>query len=235
LDHHKKAQEVVEAFGQNGIFADEKLDPGVCGATLAYRHVWKPLREAESHQSADLEHWGLVTDLATLAGIRDTWQTQDARWVEACGQAEALKFWPLEKLLGAEPTSWGQLIQIGSVIFDRNLKFAQETAESSYRFTSEKGTRVALFGGLSATSDAAEALADQVDVVVGFSYRMDAGKVQLIFSTRSHTTYDVGKFCVAHGGGGHTKAAGFKVEVDLGADPNPFQHFKEILGVYEAR
>src|ERR1700679_2840748 len=40
LDHHKTARAVVEAFGSLGAFGDEKADPGVCGAVLAYPHVW---------------------------------------------------------------------------------------------------------------------------------------------------------------------------------------------------
>jgi len=76
---------------------------------------------------------------------------------------------------------------------------------------------------------------------VGFSYKTDEGKPIVIFSTRSHADFNCGAFCKAHGGGGHTKAAGFSVPLDLGRslrrvsgpDPNPFQHFLEILEAYE--
>src|ERR1051325_3448736 len=45
LDHHKKGSS-VQAFVEAGlgVFGDEDLNPGVCGATLAYEHVWKPLK-----------------------------------------------------------------------------------------------------------------------------------------------------------------------------------------------
>ncbi len=40
LDHHKTVRDVVEAFGDCGVFADETKEPGVSGALLAYREVW---------------------------------------------------------------------------------------------------------------------------------------------------------------------------------------------------
>jgi len=245
LDHHKFAKDVVDAFGENGVFADEVSDPGVCGAMLAYQHVWKPLDEARGRgvwMDADPLTDDIIRDLATLAGIRDTWQKADSRWLAACEQAEALRFWPLERLLDQDPHGWPDLIQpIGSVIFAKNLQRAQELVETSYRFVSSRGTKVLIFGGTSMSSDAAEAAGDTVDLVVGFSYKTDEGKPIVIFSTRSHADFNCGAFCKAHGGGGHTKAAGFSVPLDLGRslrrvsgpDPNPFQHFLEILEAYE--
>jgi len=42
LDHHKAAESFVKKFGERGVFADEKDEPGVSGATLAYLEVWFP-------------------------------------------------------------------------------------------------------------------------------------------------------------------------------------------------
>lgn len=47
LDHHKYQKDVVEAFGPNGVFADETSNPGVAGALLAYREVWLPLVKSD--------------------------------------------------------------------------------------------------------------------------------------------------------------------------------------------
>jgi oligoribonuclease NrnB/cAMP/cGMP phosphodiesterase (DHH superfamily) len=236
LDHHKFAKDVVDAFGENGVFADEVAEPGVCGAVLAYRHVWKPLEVPSTRLEADPLSDDIIRDLATLAGIRDTWQKSDHRWRAACEQAEALRFWPLEKLLDTDPHTWPGLMQpIGGVIFAKNLQRAQELVETSYRFVTSRGTRVIIFGGTSMSSDAAEAAGDTVDLVVGFSYKTDEGKPILIFSTRSHADFNCGSFCKAHGGGGHTKAAGFSVSLALIQDPNPFQHFLEILEIYEEK
>ena len=43
LDHHKDKEAVVAKFGDRGVFADEINEPGVSGASLAYREVWQPL------------------------------------------------------------------------------------------------------------------------------------------------------------------------------------------------
>jgi oligoribonuclease NrnB/cAMP/cGMP phosphodiesterase (DHH superfamily) len=239
LDHHKFARDVVEAFGENGVFADEKTEPGVCGAVLAYRHVWQPVdaaRHSGPMTSPDAEEGVVMGQLSALAGVRDTWQKDDPRWTVACHQAEALRFWPLSYLIGKDPLEWAKLIQpIGRVLFEKNLDYAKHLAETAYRFVTKRGTRVVIFSGVSMSSDTAEALGDEADVVVGFSYKCDDGKPGLIYSTRSHTNFDVGAFCVAQGGGGHTKAAGFShdVKLDENGDPNPFLHFKNILENYE--
>jgi hypothetical protein len=243
LDHHKFARETVEAFGENGIFADEATEPGVCGAVLAYRHVWLPLwrlRGAGAWTSPGPgEDWKPlgVKDLATLAGIRDTWQKHDPRWQAACEQAEALRWWPEDHLVGSPLTSWpGHIQPIGGTLFAKNLKYAKQLSETSYRFVSKKGTRVLIFGGVSMSSDTAEQAGDTADLVVGFSYKCDDGKPVVIFSTRTRgETFNCGEFCVAHGGGGHTKAAGFTLPLTLDTDPNPIQHFRGILEAYENR
>lgn len=241
LDHHKFAKGIVEAFTGNGVFADEVEQPGVCGAVLAYRHVWLPLQEADSPSpglGTQRPTWSsqrAVEGFATLAGIRDTWQKQNPRWREACEQAEAIKFWPLEDLLSASHMTWDGLMQpVGRILFQKNLDYAKLLAETSYRFTTPEGTRVVIFGGISMSSDTAEAVGEEADIVVGFGYKCDEGLPVVIYSTRSHTTYDVGAFCAAQGGGGHTKAAGFSVKLtDLANTPNPYEHFRQILNGYE--
>ncbi|NIV35918.1 MAG: hypothetical protein GWN58_42650, partial [Anaerolineae bacterium] len=79
------------------MFADEDEEPGVSGATLAFRHVWQVIHmTARCHEDPYLK----VERFAELAGIRDTWQTEDSAWDEACAQAEALMFWGLENWIG---------------------------------------------------------------------------------------------------------------------------------------
>lgn len=46
LDHHKFQKDLVAAFGDLGVFADEVDKPGVSGAVLAYNEVWLPLVKA---------------------------------------------------------------------------------------------------------------------------------------------------------------------------------------------
>jgi len=228
LDHHKTQRDVVAEFGELGIFGDEVTEPGVCGAVLAFREVWRPLQMLPG-SPRDAE----IMDFAKLAGIRDTWQTQDPRWREACEQAAALHFWPDDILLAARPELWQEKLSLGPVLFQQKLDMAKRNADSSFRFTSEAGTKVAVFEGSRTTSDAAEYLDGQeVDLVIGFDIFMQAGKPAMIFSMRSHTDFDCALMAKAHGGGGHTKAAGFKWELSLD-DPNPFMLAVKVVEAYE--
>jgi len=241
LDHHKDKKSVVEAFIEKGLgaFGDEVADPGVCGAVLAYREVWKPLialqhQPGHAARAEGIREGDSIAKFATLAGIRDTWQKNDPRWQEACEQADALQFWPTEKLLATDPGGWPQLLEIGPVVYARNLKFAQKCADNSYRFVAPGGLKVAMFEGLKASSDAAEILGTEVDLVIGFAnFLGDDKRPGMIFSTRSKTDFDCSAFARAHGGGGHTKAAGFRYVLD-DLSPNPFQLAKEVVYRYMA-
>ncbi len=73
----------------------------------------------------------------------------------------------------------------------------------------------------------------QTDIVCGFHYRVDGGRLQLQFSTRSHTGYDVGAFCKSRGGGGHSAAAGFTVEQSAEVGANPYSVFRLLLEEWE--
>jgi len=235
LDHHKTQKGAVAEFGELGVFGDEVDEPGVCGAVLAYREVFQPL----------VHHYGgspviltddfrqrFLPDFAKLAGIRDTWQTQDPRWREACEQAAALHFWPDDTLLATDPQLWQEKLSLGPILFQRKLDMASRNADNSFRFTSEAGTKVAVFEGSTTTSDAAEYLDKEVDLVIGFDIFMQGDKPAMIFSTRSHTDFDCALMAKSHGGGGHTKAAGFKWELSLD-DPNPFMLAVRVVNAFE--
>lgn len=240
LDHHKTQKGVVASFGELGVFGDEATEPGVSGAVLAFREVYLPLL-AHEMKSLDegLRHQGdaairLIQDFATLAGVRDTWQTKNPRWRESCEQAAALFFWPPEALLSVEPDRWGEKLSLGPLLLEKQLKRSKRNADNSYRFTSAKGTRVAVFEGTTSASDAAEYLHDAVDLAIGFDIFMQDGQPVMLWSIRSHTNFDCGAFCKAHGGGGHLRAAGFKLVLQPD-DPNPFTLAKRVIEAYEQR
>lgn len=237
LDHHKTAKSVVEAFGEDGIFGDEVADPGICGATLAYQHVWKPLRGQLAIQDV------FARRLAMLAGVRDTWQRKSEHWRDACLQQQVLTFIPRERWMSKTLTeiaaAWdSEYAWIGTLLQEKQEKTVQKIVEKSYRFTTEKGTRVVVFEGVRQTSDTAEALHDSVDLVIGFNYEVENGTPKIIFSTRSHTYFDCAAMCKAHGGGGHTKAAGCNqilVLEDPGGTPNPYTAAKAFVSQWEAK
>src|SRR5574338_261520 len=251
LDHHKTARPVVEAYGTNGVFGDEVSEPGLSGGLLAYRHVWRPVMEAayEAAKAASRAGKGtvhldtalydvqfryesmfaLAEKFAVTAGIRDTWQNKHEKWREACIQAEVLRFYPSDNWLSKEAPFryenrgwWQERMQLGELILTKHERAVQKVVEKAWRFTTPKGTRVVVFEGIRMSSDGAEFLGDEADLVIGFGYEVEAGKPKLILSTRTRGTYDCSAFARAHGGGGHTKAAGFNCQVDVPTTPNPF-------------
>lgn len=241
LDHHKKGSS-VQAFVRAGlgVFGDEDRDPGVCGAVLAYEHVWKPLREggqpAPEGASFPTEALAIepliVREFSRLSGIRDTWQTRSPDWLKACKMAEALRFWPLEKLLELKPLEWKPFIDLGQVLWDRKTRTVTKVSERVFRWTSPRGTRVAIFQGVKLSSDVAEAIGSSTDLIVAYDIAYENGEFKLICSTRSRGAYDCGALALAYGGGGHTRAAGFNHPMDLDS-PNPYQMVQRLVVAHE--
>jgi len=237
LDHHKKGSS-VQAFvaAGLGVFGDEDKDPGVCGAVLAYEHVWKPLRADQGLNQGVLDFDALVVqEFARLSGIRDTWQTRSPDWLKACKMAEALRFWPLDTLLKVAPYVWRNHVELGELLWEKKTKTVAKVSERAYRWTSPKGTRVAFFQGVKLSSDVAEELDREVDLVIGYDIIYEEGALKMIFSTRSHTNFDCATLALSFGGGGHTKAAGFNVVLSPESSPNPYKLMQDTLTAYESR
>lgn len=255
LDHHEKQKPVIDAFGELGVYGDNALVEA--GAFLAFREVWRPLKEARikrlqrqvSPQGAPLEVVqydslrARIEDFARLVSIRDTWQTKNERWREACETSEALHFWPDEHLLSGIPSEdWhSRLLYLGPMLFQRKLKAAQKCIDGGRRWTSNKGTKCIAFVGIYQVSDAAEILNDTVDLVLAFTYYLQEGSPYLRVSCRSHTGWDVGEFSRTFpGGGGHKASSGFQVgfHVHPTTDknwmiPNPYAHIQQLVDDYE--
>ncbi len=227
LDHHKTAKPIVSQFvkaGQ-GVFGDEELEPGVCGATLAYQHVWRAHPTGEQHPNVALR----VEEFAIVAGVYDTWQTDSEYWNDAVAQQEALKFWDTGALLDARPSTWAKFLGVGATLVSRKSYAVDKAINASIR-QNANGVRVCMFQGVTETSMAAEWLGDKVDLVVGFDYTADDGLPKIIYSLRSHTGFDCGAFCKGHGGG-HTAAAEFKQQARV----DPYSQFFGILFDWQQR
>lgn len=238
LDHHRTQRSIVEAFGDNGVFGDETTQPGVCGATLVYEHVYKPVHAARTPQQKD-ETADFVSQFARLAGVRDTWQRRDPQWHEAGVQQATLMFFPpqfwLEKTLEQIAAAWPQYRWIGDIQVAKHEERVAKASRDSDRFTTARGTRVVCFEGVRFSSDAAERLDKEVDLVIGFSYRVEEGVPKLLLSTRSHTDFDCADFARSYGGGGHTRAAGCCINFDITDAPNPYAMIRNLLTEYEER
>lgn len=224
LDHHRGAREIVEAFGPRGVFADEVREPGVSGATLAFRKVWIQIRGSNGLNRPVVERF------ATLAGIRDTWQRPDPRWAEASAQAAALRFWPWENLRDALwKGGWSAvetMLAIGPVLVAKDAERDKVLIREAYRFEAG-GHRVACFEGLQ-TSDVAEALAGEIDLVLGWHYAIVDGAAKMMISLRGRGSFPLLDFAKRHGGGGHTQAAGFQIAVPP-ASPDPYTFLQNLV------
>lgn len=237
LDHHKGARGIVTAFGDNGRFGDEETEPGVCGAVLCYRHVWQPLLSTLGGGS--LEDDNRAEGFARLAGVRDTWQRSSPDWPLACEQAEMLRFYPenywleLERPFGDQNVGlWAERRALGKVLVERHARSCKSAIDKSWRFKSEKGTRVMVFDGTSQASDAST-IAEDTDLVLGFGFLVEGGIQKMIVSVRTRTGYDALGFAKMYGGGGHSAATGFSYEVNGVAD-NPYQLVEKLVRVFEA-
>jgi nanoRNase/pAp phosphatase (c-di-AMP/oligoRNAs hydrolase) len=153
-------------------------------------------------------------------------------------QANVLHFIPnerwMDRAFSGIAAAWEQDFKtIGELLFEKNERSVKRAIGSAYRFTTPKGTRVVMFDGLKTSSDASEALGTEADLVVGFMPLADDGVPKYVFSTRSRADYDCSALAKAHGGGGHTKAAGFNVTIDPKTALNPYAVFKAIVEAHE--
>lgn len=227
LDHHKGAADLVRAFGKRGVFADEKAEPGVSGAVLAYCKV---LERMMPHDASGRTKGAL--NLARLIGVRDTWQRSDPEWDRACAVSAAVRFLPLDEALTRGPAGVMAFAEeAGGLLVRKQLDAAREAAANAVRATIG-GRRVAIISSVSLTSDVADVLGAEVDIVAGFDYVHSKDGVRLQWSLRGRNGVDVSAIARANGGNGHTAAAGFSVPVmttDARDSRDPYEHAVRLL------
>lgn len=245
LDHHKTVKDLVLSFGDNGIFGDEETEPGVSGAVLAYREVWLPLlADRQEDFAAGVNEINWVKRFAKVAGVRDTWQKDSPLWRESCAQAEVLRFFPkstwLDEAAGdtpdvfcrKDPSKWIARMSVGEVLLSRVEESTKKTLNGGLRFTVPGGPRMLIFQGLH-TSDVAEAVRSEVDLVVGWTYFVEdtTQTKKMVLSCRSGDMFDASVLAKSFGGGGHTRAAGFQLGVQS-SDLNPYEFIKTLITQY---
>lgn len=259
LDHHKGAEEVVRSFGELGVFADEKLEPGVSGAVLAFREVWMVAQANREDARRDVGTAPVtlrsVEDFALSVGARDTWQTGDARfrrgqWISKLLMSKPASYW-LGDVTNADnhrttgPYMLEAEVQIGRALFEAHEEAVRQAVDQCVQF--KVGT-VPLYvfqeqaSGFRLCSDVAESFRhvdEQQCVVAGFSYVVDkpGDPPKLLYSLRGLNGFDVAAFAKANGGGGHTAAAGFSVDsqLPLSSDDTPYDFISRKLQEFLAR
>lgn len=249
LDHHAGAKLVVDGFGERGVFADVNTEPGVSGALLAFQQVWVPLYGAptlDAHIREDTEsEYFFAGDFAVVAGIRDTWQRTHARWRESCVQNEVLRFYPkddwLEKVMPFHPGNrgfWAERFKLGDLLWTKHERGIKKCVERAWRFTSAGGLRVVVFEGVRSASDVAEVIHKDADLIMAFDYEVETPKDggapcrKIVYSTRSHTSFNCSEFCKQFGGGGHVGAAGFNIDFGSMPPANSWGHYAHTLNPY---
>lgn len=238
LDHHKGAEDVVKAFGANGVFADEKTAPGVSGAMLALLEVWEPLRRANptpwipgSPSAIDLNEFGRAHWFAKLVGIYDTWQRNAREWPDAENLRAILGFMPPEYWLEhAFPFRedcrsegwWEDQLKLGKIIREHDLREATSAVHSGAVREFTWGRVRVIEHGKNATT-AIDIAKDDLLVAMNHIW-IDGPRMKL--SLRARGKFDCKEFCKQFGGGGHTNAAGCTINLDTMNHPdhtNPFE------------
>ena len=219
LDHHKHARDIVELFGERGRFADEADEPGVSGAWLAYAYVWNQ-GDAVSPDDPPLK----MEDFARLVGIRDTWQKDSPDWERANDLHAALMglpqaFWLSE---GVTVAMSEQTFELGAMWRAQRRTTVGDICESgTLGLTDPAGREWVVFPDAHRhTSDVAEASRlFGIPVTCGWFQVVTDDDVWTVLSLRSDGSgdlgppLDVGALCKRFGGGGHSRAAGCKLNV----------------------
>lgn len=206
LDHHVGQKDIVDAFGDLGLYSD---DPGVSGAVMAWG-VCDAGGFANTSSS--------VQEFANLAGIYDTWRRQNPKWDAAVQQAESLLFFGYEYMSTLPHTIWLDATQsTGKVlVHNRNERVIRCLDQAEY--SSIRGVKVCVFQGPSADANiAADKLRsyyqNDVDIVAAFTCLAGPEGRRYVVSLRSVRDISVLPIAKANGGGGHEKAAGFTYNI----------------------
>lgn len=230
LDHHETARHVTEGLG--GLYG---LNETHSGALLAYDHVLSPLAgsgTAESEAVEDLAQW---RDFAELAMVRDTWKKDHPRWREACALAMALQFHGSKKLIervGQGNFPFAELHGLGNMLLEQAERKTKLVARGAYHKalqTPAGELKTAYFNCTEKIiSDVANLLLDEgADVAIGYFHLFEDGEMRTSVSVRTNGRVAANKIAKHYGGGGHERAAGFRLPV--AEAPAPEELSQKIL------
>lgn len=225
LDHHKHARNIVEAFGDNGVFDESK-----CGAELAWDFCNALKLPERQWFNTSVKSFGF----ARLAGIRDLWKRDDPQWKAACVQAEALRFWGVGLACSPPlPYLTDSQLWAGERLLDQAEERVAEVLEKhQFEVAIIGGLRVAYFPAAGdKVSDICHGIleAGHADVALAYFDVHDGTRIKTVRSLRCRDGIDVGAWAKACGGGGHPKAAGFTLPAAEERDIISAELFDAIL------
>jgi hypothetical protein len=213
LDHHATVKDVTE--GLDGVYATNEKHSG---AMLAFEEVFMA---AGISDPTIVDGW---QNLAQLAMIRDTWKKDSPQWRNACAMAMAMLFEGSRTLVesaqrdGVEallPDDFKRLMNVGHKLVGDNERRMEKVAGSAYRetYSFDKEYKAAYFNCTEKIiSDVANYLIDGgCNIAVGYFYLFEDGSTRMVASIRTDGSLSAKKIAEAHGGGGHDRAAGFRL------------------------
>jgi len=209
LDHHASSRDIVEQFGARGIFADEKEDIGISGGLLAHEFF----KDFILRNKRDLSKRAAI-----LTGIRDCWVKTSPDWETACRLADTISFYPQDHF--KTHYDIGKIFalaeEIGPILVEKkkgDVLVAQKNGYITkvFKYNSEEVIPVFITDRKDLVSDLSEQIPEPLCFGFGYSF---ADNPSLTVSCRSKSDFDVGKLSKFYGGGGHSKAAGFKIELN---------------------
>lgn len=252
LDHHIGTKELVQCFGPLGVYSDA---PGVSGAVLAFEEVWEPAwshavrtqNQAWNDGSVSTDQSIQVMRFAAAVGVRDTWQTDDPRFRAGQEITRALMSKPAAYWLDALHVAWVAEPEMaaGRALLEAHEDAVRQAADQCVEVRPGFVVFQENSVGARLTSDVAEAYRQSYPhlngLVAGFSFVVDAGDaptvpnlgrdhdaIRLVVSLRSLGDFDVCALAKRHGGGGHTKAAGFSVPL-AETRLSPYEYLSVLL------
>jgi nanoRNase/pAp phosphatase (c-di-AMP/oligoRNAs hydrolase) len=209
LDHHETAKRAAEELGVYGDVNDS-------GASLAFKHVMKPLFPIEKYRNdLKLEDWARF---AWLNMIRDTWKDKHADWRDACSLAQALGFYSSNSLLISAnelELNLVEMLRFGGVLLKKCEGKAFRLANTAI-IEVNRGKKFGFFNCTEKLiNETAHELIDvhDCDVAVGFFMNLEDGSYNIHVSLRSKKQgVPVNKMAEILGGGGHPPSAGFRLK-----------------------
>lgn len=214
LDHHETAREVTEGLG--GVYGENDQ---WSGAKLAYHHVY-----AENCGPSPV-----LGAVAELAMIRDTWKKDHPDWREAGALAEASTLFGAKELISRSLSGKldvDEILAVGRTLMKsidgKVKKYSRGASHSVLSDVLESDVRVSVF-------NCTEKLISEVgndlveggtDVAIGWFFSSDADGQFYSVSLRTGGRISARKVVELYGGGGHDRAAGFRVKNAGGVSPD---------------
>lgn len=230
-DHHDTFKDSFMKF--NDVYPNAMMfgenEKAESGAVLAYR-LFKKMKGYVANEE--------LSDVADLIGISDTWHTEHKDFEFSRKLAKYVTFFgndfseSLQILL--DPEGIALINAMGAVFQRESIKHAKSALSF---FAGSRQLKVFFINDLN-ISDAAEILRNDkgADLVVGWKVQTDAnphgnGDPITVFTLRSNDRFDCRTFAQAHGGGGHTRAAGFSMPFDFKSPVSPMSWLMSELEV----